>query len=143
MEAFLDENPDFFKDYLIRKASRHMIDSWLVAHSLPPGQSGSSSPHTRYGHHPQPASHSTNITTTTHLSPYSRSLSTGSRSTGSGGATPVRKISAQEFEKGGLTKPWVTTVDGSPTFLTQNNNNSELTGQIRKKSRTDLQSLGK
>ena len=56
----------------------------------------------------------------------------------------MRKISAQEFEKGGLTKPWVTTVDGSPTFLTQNNNNSsELTGQIRKKSRTDLQSLGK
>ena len=34
-------------------------------------------------------------------------------------------------------------VDGTPTFLTQsNNNNSELTGQIRKKSRTDLQSLG-
>ena len=50
---------------------------------------------------------------------YSRSLSTGSRSTGSGGATPIRKISAQEFEKGGLTKPWVTTVDGTPTFLTQ------------------------
>jgi len=125
VEAFLDENPDFFKDYLIRKASRHMIDSWLVAHSLPPGhclpispKSGSSTPHTR-------------------------SLSTGSRSTaGSGGATPIRKISAQEFEKGGLTKPWVTTVDGTPTFLTQsNNNNSELTGQIRKKSRTDLQSL--
>ena len=125
-----------------------MIDSWLVAHSLPPGQSGSASPHSRYGqplpgpHHHQLSS-STTTTTTTHLSPYSRSLSTGSRSTGSGGATPVRKISAQEFEKGGLTKPWVTTVDGSPTFLTQNNNNSELTGQIRKKSRTDLQSLGK
>ena len=77
------------------------------------------------------------------FSRYCRSLSTGSRSTASGGATPIRKISAQEFEKGGLTKPWVTTVDGTPTFLTQsNNNNSELTGQIRKKSRTDLQSLG-
>jgi len=128
VEAFLDENPDFFKDYLIRKASRHMIDSWLVAHSLPPGhclpispKSGSSTPHTRCF----------------------RSLSTGSRSTGSGGATPIRKISAQEFEKGGLTKPWVTTVDGTPTFLTgsSNNNTAELTGQIRKKSRTDLQSL--
>ena len=119
-----------------------MIDSWLVAHSLPPGQSGSASPHSRYQHHQQPAA-AQHQPTTTHLSPYSRSLSTGSRSTGSGGATPVRKISAQEFEKGGLTKPWVTTVDGSPTFLTQNNNNSELTGQIRKKSRTDLQSLGK
>ena len=38
-----------------RKASRHMIDSWLVAHSLPPGhclpispKSGSSTPHTRW-----------------------------------------------------------------------------------------------
>ena len=44
-----------------------------------------------------------------------------------------------------MTKPWVTTVDGTPTFLTSasNNNSAELTGQIRKKSRTDLQSLGK
>ena len=50
-----------------------------------------------------------------------------------------------------MTKPWVTTVDGTPTFLTgsSNNNTAELTGQIRKKSgqirkksRTDLQSLG-
>ena len=53
----------------------------------------------------------------------------------------MRKISAHEFEKGGLTKPWVTTVDGTPTFLTQPSSGSELTGQIRKKSRTDLQSL--
>ena len=38
----------------------------------------------------------------------------------------------------------MTTVDGTPTFLTgsSNNNTAELTGQIRKKSRTDLQSLG-
>ena len=35
----------------------------------------------------------------------------------------------------------MTTVDGTPTFLTQPINSSELTGQIRKKSRTDLQSL--
>ena len=64
MESFLDENPDFFQDYLIRysaclpacslctitystirKAPRKMIDSWLVAHSLPPGQHHAFSPH--------------------------------------------------------------------------------------------------
>ena len=44
MEACLDENPDFFQDYLIRKASRQMIDSWLVAHSLPPGHTNPLSP---------------------------------------------------------------------------------------------------
>ena len=44
MEACLDENPDFFQDYLIRKASRQMIDSWLVAHSLPPGHTHPLSP---------------------------------------------------------------------------------------------------
>ena len=61
VEAVLDENPDFFKDYFIRKGSRHMIDSWLVAHSLPPGhclpispKSGSSTPHTRYGYLSRP-----------------------------------------------------------------------------------------
>lgn len=34
-----------------------------------------------------------------------------------GAATPVRKISAHEFEKGGLLKPIVTTIDGTPTFI--------------------------
>jgi hypothetical protein len=37
VEAVLDENPDFFQDYLIRKATRPMIDAWLYAHALPPG----------------------------------------------------------------------------------------------------------
>jgi dual 3',5'-cyclic-AMP and -GMP phosphodiesterase 11 len=60
---------------------------------------------------------------------------------GSGGATPVRKVSAHEFEKGGLTKPLVTTIDGTPTFLSPPSHGSELTGQIRKKSRTDMSTL--
>lgn len=120
MEACLDENPDFFQDYLIRKASRQMIDSWLVAHSLPPGHTHPLSPRSEDGNDLNPST------------PMSRryifrSLSTGSKSTCSGGATPVRKISAHEFEKGGLTKPWVNTVDGTPTFLTQPINSSELT----------------
>ena len=37
IEAFLDENPDFFQNYLIRKATRSQIDAWLVSHALPPG----------------------------------------------------------------------------------------------------------
>ena len=49
MEACLDENPDFFQDYLIRKASRQMIDSWLVAHSLPPGHTHPLSPRSEDG----------------------------------------------------------------------------------------------
>jgi hypothetical protein len=51
--------------------------------------------------------------------------------------TPVRKISAHEFERGGLTKPLVTTIDGTPTFLSPPVA-SEVTGQIRKKSRHDI-----
>ena len=73
-----------------------------------------------------------------------RSLSTGSKSTSSGGSnTPVRKISAHDFEKGGLTKPIVSCIDGTPTFLSPAsiNTSSELTGQIRKKSRNDLHTL--
>ncbi|KAL1465017.1 hypothetical protein WDU94_004614 [Cyamophila willieti] len=37
--------------------------------------------------------------------------------TPSGATTPVRKISAHEFERGGLLKPIVNTIDGTPTFL--------------------------
>ena len=44
VEAVLDENPDFFQDYLIRKATRTMIDAWLYAHALPPGCSAAALP---------------------------------------------------------------------------------------------------
>ena len=68
----------------------------------------------------------------------SRSTTTSS----SGEATPVRKVSAHEFEKGGLLKPLVTTIDGTPTFLSPPPTAGvELTGQIRKKSRTDMMTL--
>ena len=58
----------------------------------------------------------------------------------SGSGTPVRKISAHEFERGGFTKPIVTTIDGNPTFLSPPASN-EASGQIRKKSRNDIQGL--
>merc|ERR1719464_2335284 len=96
-----------------------MIDKWLTAHAKAPVEDTDSS--------------STRAT---------RSLSTGSKSTSSGGSnTPVRKISAHDFEKGGLTKPIVSCIDGTPTFLSPLTSSYEFTGQIRKKSRTDMQTL--
>ncbi|CAG9564788.1 unnamed protein product [Danaus chrysippus] len=83
-EAWLDENQEFVHDYFLRKATRQVVDAWLVSHATPP----------------------------------SADLASPSRAgSGSGATTPVRKISAHEFERGGLLKPLVTTVDGTPTFL--------------------------
>ena len=68
--------------------------------------------------------------------------SAGSKNS-SGSGTPVRKISAHEFERGGLTKPLVTTVDGTPTFLSPHNSNADFANHhlIRKRSRNDIQGL--
>lgn len=41
-----------------------------------------------------------------------------------------RKISAHEFERGGLLKPIVSTIDGTPTFLTVNTQNDSSTGSV-------------
>ncbi|XP_023938951.1 dual 3',5'-cyclic-AMP and -GMP phosphodiesterase 11 isoform X1 [Bicyclus anynana] len=83
-EAWLDENQEFVHDYFLRKATRQVVDAWLVSHATP----------------------------------QSAELASPSRAgSGSGATTPVRKISAHEFERGGLLKPLVTTVDGTPTFL--------------------------
>lgn len=107
MEAWLDEHPDFVLDYFLRKATRSVVDAWLVSHATPTSSSGGSastaaagaeatSPTHPGGHHMPP-------------NPHSR--------TGSGATTPVRKISAHEFS-GLSNKPMVSTVDGTPTFLT-------------------------
>ena len=94
-----------------------MIDSWLVKHASP----ASVSPNTGNG------------------SPEKDTTSVIAR-TGSGTATPVRKISAHEFERGGLLKPMVTnTSDGTPTFLTD-----EIASVFKSsgsKSRSDFQFL--
>lgn len=71
--------------------------------------------------------------------------SAGSKNS-SGSGTPVRKISAHEFERGGLTKPLVTTVDGAHTFLSPPLPScvESLDGRgqlIRKRSRHDIQGL--
>nr|CAD7406474.1 unnamed protein product [Timema cristinae] len=71
---------------------------WLVSHATPSCQEVPSPCHPNFPSGP--------ICTT----------SAASRG-GSGATTPVRKISAHEFERGGLLKPIVNTIDGTPTFL--------------------------
>lgn len=39
MEAWMDENPEFMQDYIIRKATRHVVDAWLVNHATPSSSS--------------------------------------------------------------------------------------------------------
>ncbi|KAF4521720.1 hypothetical protein B566_EDAN012168 [Ephemera danica] len=93
VESWLDEHPDFMQDYFLRKATRQVVDTWLVSHATP----------------------SSGLTTQTSAdSPTQPACSSRG---GSGATTPVRKISAHEFERGGLLKPIVNTIDGTPTFL--------------------------
>ncbi|XP_039229133.1 dual 3',5'-cyclic-AMP and -GMP phosphodiesterase 11 isoform X2 [Drosophila yakuba] len=94
MEAWLDENQEFVQDYFIRKATRQTVDAWLVSHATSAGNDVVSS-----------------------TSPTHTNGQTSSSRGGSGATTPVRKISAHEFERGGLLKPIVNTIDGTPTFL--------------------------
>ncbi|KAK6628218.1 Dual 3',5'-cyclic-AMP and -GMP phosphodiesterase 11 [Polyplax serrata] len=102
MEAWLDEHPDFAQDYFLRKATRQVIDTWLVSHATPTSSLNSADPASPTFLHSQ----------------HSVPNVTGNSSRGNSGATtPVRKISAHEFEKGGLLKPIVNTIDGTPTFL--------------------------
>ncbi|XP_063244233.1 dual 3',5'-cyclic-AMP and -GMP phosphodiesterase 11 isoform X2 [Bacillus rossius redtenbacheri] len=106
MEAWLDEHPDFAQDYFMRKATRHVVDSWLVSHATTLPAAGCP---------PELG-----------CSPGGGGGGVGGGGGGGGGApsrggsgatTPVRKISAHEFERGGLLKPIVNTIDGTPTFL--------------------------
>lgn len=114
METWLDEHPDFVQDYFLRKATRQVVDSWLVSHSTPTSTTNLelASP-TSHHHHQQYGIGNSSS---------SRSCCSaggGGGSSSSGATTPVRKISAHEFEKGGLLKPMIsTTSDGTPTFLT-------------------------
>uniref|UniRef100_W8B7A9 Phosphodiesterase n=2 Tax=Ceratitis capitata TaxID=7213 RepID=W8B7A9_CERCA len=94
MEAWMDENQEFVQDYFIRKATRQVVDAWLVSHATSAG----------------------NDVSLTGSPTHTNGQSCSSRG-GSGATTPVRKISAHEFERGGLLKPIVNTIDGTPTFL--------------------------
>ncbi|XP_068915494.1 dual 3',5'-cyclic-AMP and -GMP phosphodiesterase 11 isoform X3 [Tenebrio molitor] len=119
MEAWLDEHPDFVQDYFLRKATRQVVDSWLVSHATP-------------------TSSSVELASPTH----------NQSRAGSGATTPVRKISAHEFERGGLLKPMISTIDGQPTFLTgsaenqvSGGPNSPTPGRRQRRSRHELRHL--
>jgi len=47
-----------------------------------------------------------------------------------------RKISAHEFERGGLLKPIVNTIDGTPTFLSINSQNDTTMGLVQNQNGT-------
>ncbi|XP_047362344.1 dual 3',5'-cyclic-AMP and -GMP phosphodiesterase 11-like isoform X2 [Vespa velutina] len=111
MEAWLDEHPDFVNDYFLRKVTRQTVDMWLVSHATPTSSSSSC----------------IELSSPTHPGG-SSSSGRGASSGGSGATTPVRKISAHEFERGGLLKPIVNTIDGTPTFLSVSSGETDQSG---------------
>ncbi|GFR65902.1 phosphodiesterase [Elysia marginata] len=71
-------------------------------------------------------------------------LSTSSTSSkaSSGANTPVRKISAQDFERGGILNPMVSTVDGLPTFLGPSCSSTPTpSSKCRRRSKSELKAL--
>ncbi|KAG7205543.1 hypothetical protein KM043_007520 [Ampulex compressa] len=133
MEAWLDEHPDFVNDYFLRKATRQTVDMWLVSHATPTSSSSSC----------------VELSSPSHGGAASSSGRGGSG--GSGATTPVRKISAHEFERGGLLKPIVNTIDGTPTFLSVSTGDAGQTtsqqvgpgnsGRPQRRSRHELRHL--
>lgn len=91
-----------------------MVDTWLVSHATPTSANSSSCIIPQAADLSSP-SHQVNPAPTSGSS-LPASTAPSSRA-GSGATTPVRKISAHEFERGGLLKPIVNTIDGTPTFL--------------------------
>lgn len=72
MEAWLDEHQEFAQEYFIRKATRNIVDAWLVAHATPAALASSDM--------------MTLVSSPTHVS---QQQSSASRN-GSGATTPVR-----------------------------------------------------
>ena len=143
--------------------TRCMVDSWLVAHALPPGITTTlhnleeetetelldnadlcqlTAQKIQEEEQQQNSSAASALPAGTTLPNQTKAgpLSSSSKNS-SGSGTPVRKISAHEFERGGLTKPLFNTVDGSPTFLSLPNSGEGNGQAIRKRSRHDIQGL--
>ncbi|XP_038114377.1 dual 3',5'-cyclic-AMP and -GMP phosphodiesterase 11 isoform X2 [Culex quinquefasciatus] len=117
MESWLDENQEFVQDYFIRKATRNMVDGWLVSHATPVTSSGGSGSALDSPTHAAAGGVGGGGGGGGGVSGGVGGQGTSSSRAGSGATTPVRKISAHEFERGGLLKPIVNTIDGTPTFL--------------------------
>jgi len=102
VEQWLDAHPEFVQDYLTRCPTPAVLEYLLGTRSVPPSTMPGQSI----------VSLETAVTTASAL--------TGSYSsrTSSGANTPVRKVSAQQFEKRGQTlSRMVMTVQGMPSFL--------------------------
>ncbi|XP_070395651.1 dual 3',5'-cyclic-AMP and -GMP phosphodiesterase 11 isoform X2 [Dermacentor albipictus] len=120
VEAWLDEHPAFVGDYFMRKASRKVVDSWLLAHAVPQSVVQATSPCPADQAAGSSASSSSMLAAAHSLSSSSSSLNGGSSSgAGANISPPMRKISACEFDRGSPLRPIVqTSFDGTPTFLT-------------------------
>ncbi|XP_025423158.1 dual 3',5'-cyclic-AMP and -GMP phosphodiesterase 11-like isoform X3 [Sipha flava] len=138
IEAWLDEHSEFTSDYFIRKATRNIVDAWLVSHASASSCGGGT------GSGGVGVGSSAGTATVTSAAGNERSSAVSSSGGGGGGGgnsgttTPVRKISAHEFERGGL-KSMVTTVDGTPTFLVHEHQYE--TPVARRRSRHELRQL--
>lgn len=117
-EQWLDGHPDFVHDYFARKAKRSMVDGWLISHAI---------------------KHTAGLI---HSDGNSSAGSRNNSKNNSGANTPVRKISAQEFEKGGTLNPMICTVEGIPTFLSPSPT-AQSPSQVRlhSRSRDELKEL--
>lgn len=118
MEKWLDEHPEFVHDYFARKAKRSMVDGWLIAHAI---------------------SHSPGL----HVVQSDGNSSGSNSKNNSGTNTPVRKISAQEFDRGEILNPIISTVDGTPTFLGPPSSSSSTYNLSKcfRRSRSELKTL--
>ena len=91
VESWLNQHPEFAQNYFSRRATRTMVDDWLI------------------NHHKSTSPDSIRSDVSTRSSDVRSDVSASS----SGANTPARKISAQEFERDGqILKPMVSTVDG-------------------------------
>lgn len=158
-------------NFCCRKVTRQTVDMWLVTHTTPTS-SGSScmelvSSYPSSGIVGSSSSRAGSTSSGGVVSGGSGSGGNGSccgggSGGGSGTNTPVRKISAHEFERGGLLKPIVNTIDGTPTFLSvspptggqfgeisQDRNGNQTVGgtsapvRRKKRSRNELRQLEK
>ena len=105
-----------------------MVDAWLLSHSVPSGGNSALTP--------------SGVST----DPADVSLPLGGNKNSSGAATPVRKISAHEFERGGLLRPLVTNIEGTLTFISPTCNEdthalSNHSVKAYRRNRSDLKLL--
>jgi len=100
-----------------------MVDAWLLSHSVPSGGGG-----VGVGGGSGESMDLASPSGGTNQQAGGNGGSSGgvggsssmTKSASSGAATPVRKISAHEFERGGLLRPLVSNVDGTLTFISPN-----------------------